>query len=492
MSETNVVRGDVWWVSLDPTEGAEIKKPDAFILNIRLTSRTKSGEMWSRMIAPAFSLLNPAKRPILVSVVLLFGGLANTTLRAQTEALVGDAISVPLTAGTFEERSPNANLMHSASRVVQALREKPSDDIKSEPQFQNPTYYRLPLGEREVLAVLDVGKDAEMATLYIDFDGRGLFEEIQGIEGVDLYKDRTQKSPYARFKFGPITLPKTEGALAGPVEIMVSCHVIKKEARGVPYLQITPQTYVAGKLQLGSAEHTVAFVDGTCSGRFQPFEADPSPKEPAMVQVRSKGASMMAVDLDKNGNFDWRGEISPLVEMVRIDGKYFRVRVSPDGSHATFQEAKPELGILDTECPGMELFVVSDKCAALLTSNAEGKWELPVGKYTAHGFVLTRTEGDVRWTLDGANPSPAMQAIEVQPGTPAVIALGTPLVLNYSLDRVGRRSADTVSIGLDVTGKNGETYSAGAAKNRQRQPAPRFSIQSETGEKLAEGTFEYG
>lgn len=448
----------------------------------------------NRMDSPAFSLLGTARHRLGVPffAALLLGGTVFSMLQAQTDSLVGEAISVPLTGKTFDEGSPDSNLMHSASRGAQALREKPSGEIKSEPKLQKPIYYRLPLGDREVLAVLDVGKGTEKADLYIDFDGKGLLEDVKGIEGVDLLKDRAPESPYAHFKFGPVTLPKSEAAVAGPVEIMLSCTVSKKEGNSIPYLQITPQKYVTGKLRMGSSERTVAFVDGSYTGRFQPFQADPSAKEPAMVQVHRKGASMMAVDLNNNGHFDWRGEVSPLLDLVRIDGKYFHVSVSPDGSLASFQEAKPELGILDTECPGMEMFVVSDKCAALLTSNADGKWELPVGKYTASGFVLTRVEGDIKWTLDGSDPSPAMRAMEIQPETPVVIALGTPLVLNYSLDKDRGNSAETVSIGLNVTGKNGETYSAGAAKNQRREPEPVFTIQSEAGENLAEGKFEYG
>ncbi|MCK9589654.1 MAG: hypothetical protein WC076_03380 [Terrimicrobiaceae bacterium] len=74
--------------------------------------------------------------------------------------------------------------MYGASCGTQALPEKPADQIKTEPKLQNPTYYRLRLGGREFLAILDIGRDAERADLDIDFDGRGLFDAIKGTEGI--------------------------------------------------------------------------------------------------------------------------------------------------------------------------------------------------------------------------------------------------------------------------------------------------------------------
>ena len=442
----------------------------------------------------AYSLLTLARRHLAVSAsaAVLLGAVSNSTLHGESESLVGEPVTVPLTAKTFVEDSPDTNLMYSASRGVEALREKPADQIKSEPKLKDPKYYRVLIGGLNLAAILDVGKDAEKAELFIDFDGKGLFASITGIEGVDQIKRQNAQAACAEFLFGPITLPKNAEAVAGPVEVMISCYVEKgivnnKSFR--PYLRFTPHKFVAGKLKLGSEERTVAFVDGAFSGKFASAKFDPSDKQGNLLSNR---ATMMAVDLNQNGVIDWNGgEISPLVDMVRIGGKYYRVSVAPDGTQATFQEAKPELAVFDTKCPGLEVFVISDKCAAMLTANDDGKWELPVGKYSAQNFVLTRNDGGVKWSLDGGQPSPAMRAIEVKSGTPTVLELGPPLLLKYSVEKRSN-PAEGVDIGLYVTGKSGENYSGGATKDQRREPKPRFTITSEPGEKLAEGAFEYG
>jgi hypothetical protein len=445
--------------------------------------------MRHRMSSTAFSRLNSSRRPLVVSAALLLGGLA--VLRGQTEYLVGDPISVPLAVSAFEAHSPYEYLMYASDPswgYAQALREKPASQIKSVPSLESPRYYRIPLGNREFLAILDVGKEAEKAALYIDFDGQGLFEAIKGIEGVDEYKGRNPALPYAKFQFGPITLPKTEETVAGPVEVVVSCNVNKKGPNVVPYLRIAPQHFVSGKLQMGSGEYAVAFVDGAFAGRYQTFQSDPSVAPPARARDQRFGATRMGLDLDKNGKFDWAKEIFPLVDLVRINEKYYRVSIAPDGSEAKFQEAKPELGVFDTKCPGMEMFVTSDKCAALLPANAEGKWELPPGKYTTRSFGLSRSVGDEKWTLAGSQPNQA-RYFEIKAETPAVLPLGPPFALGYSVDKA---SGEAVSIGLKVAGLSGETYAAGATKGQRQEPAPQFTIISEAGDNLAQGSFEYG
>ena len=394
-------------------------------------------------------------------------------------------IRVPLTVKSFKKGSPYECLMYTndpAWSRADALPEKPAQ-IKSAPNLQNPTYFRIPLGNRECLAILDVGKDAKKAVLYIDFDGQGLFEAIKGIEGVDEFKGQTPPATYAKFNFGPVTLPKTEEAVAGPVEVMVSFFMNKKDAKNDSHLLIAPQKFVAGKLRIGSEEYVVAFVDGSFAGRYQTF--NPSIPWSATARVQHFGATRMGIDLDKNGKFDW-SEIFSLVELVHFNEKYYRVSIAPDGSEVTFQEAKPEVSVLDTKCPGIKMSVISDKCAAWLTANPDGKWELPLGKYTIQDFGLSRMVGDKKWTL---YPHSFLPYFEIKAGTPTVLALGPPLALSYS---VVDTSGGAVTIGLKVTGRSGETYWPVATKGEHWEPFPQFTITSETGEKLAQGTFEHG
>jgi hypothetical protein len=66
---------------------------------------------------------------------------------------------------------------------------------------------------------------------------------------------------------------------------------------------------------------------------------------------------------------------------------------------------------------------------------------------------------------------------------------GPPLLIKVDVRQTGRQD---VSIGLAIEGQAGERYMAGAIKNGQREPEPKFRIVHERGRVLAIGLFKYG
>lgn len=87
------------------------------------------------------------------------------------------------------------------------------------------------------------------------------------------------------------------------------------------------------------------------------------------------------------------------------------------------------------------------------------------------------------WTLDLITGQP-LARIRDNGNEP-----GQPLLIRVDVRRV---SPYEVSLGLTIEGQAGERYMAGALKNGQRQPEPRFSIVHERGRVLATGRFKYG
>lgn len=436
-----------------------------------------------------FFLPRPARIIFVFSATaLLMGGW----FQASAETLVGSPIQVPLTVGKFNEKTQDYRLMRLATRYVQALRGKPSQ-IKSEPSLNKPTYYSFTAGKKEIFAILDVSSTVENAKLYIDFDGQGDFSSSKSFDGVDQCKNLKTKEgqslEYANFEFGPIEFPKGAESASSP-EVMVSC-IVFKDRKNIPCLDIASQKYVSGKLRLGADEYAVSFADGALAGSFESSQSGVAGNS---RQQHQNGRLMMAIDLGKNGQFDARGEVFPFRSLVRINEKYYHISLKPDGSAAEFQEAKPDLGELNVKSPSMEMFVLSDQCAALLKANAGGKWELPVGKYALENFALIKEEGTTKWTLSSSQSPDGNKNFEIKSETPKVLELGAPLNLRYSVDKISKPSNSSVveTIGLEVLGKGGETYAAGALKNGMRDAAPKFVILSETGEKVGEGEFEYG
>jgi mRNA interferase MazF len=56
MSEQNVTRGDIWWVSLDPTQGSEIKKTRPCVI---LTHNTLNKLRKTVVVVPLSSAAGP-------------------------------------------------------------------------------------------------------------------------------------------------------------------------------------------------------------------------------------------------------------------------------------------------------------------------------------------------------------------------------------------------------------------------------------------------
>lgn len=79
-----------------------------------------------------------------------------------------------------------------------------------------------------------------------------------------------------------------------------------------------------------------------------------------------------------------------------------------------------------------------------------------------------------------------------QAGRPSVLSRrkpGSPIVVKTTVHRVG---SGTVSIGLVLEGRAGETYRPAVTKNRSSLPAPWVQIVDEQGRVIGEGRFEYG
>jgi mRNA interferase MazF len=64
MSEQNIIRGDIWWVSLDPTQGSEIKKSRPCVV---LTHNTLNKLRKTIVVVPLSSAASPHP-PITVPV----------------------------------------------------------------------------------------------------------------------------------------------------------------------------------------------------------------------------------------------------------------------------------------------------------------------------------------------------------------------------------------------------------------------------------------
>jgi hypothetical protein len=95
------------------------------------------------------------------------------------------------------------------------------------------------------------------------------------------------------------------------------------------------------------------------------------------------------------------------------------------------------------------------------------------------------------WTMLADTNGKMFDCFDVRPGQSAALVLGPPFTVRTDV----RQAGNTVTIGLTITGRAGEFYSAKALVNdhllpRRQQPA--LTIVDEEGNVLVTDRFQYG
>jgi len=363
--------------------------------------------------------------------VILLSSLACSTLS-------GEEMRVPLTVRAIDKEKDGC-LNHYANLDVAPMESAPEKELKDAPKFQKPFYYQLSAGERDFIAVLDVG-DAAKSTLYI--------------ENVGVFEGKKEEGD-SDFQFGPVLFP----------DALTPMKVFWRAGSSPPRLKFSPTHCAAGKLQLPDGECTVAFIAKDFSGYF-------NPTLPAV----------MALDFERSGRFSCSKNIFKLPKMMILGGTCYWISLAQNGSEAVFQKAEEPSGVLDTECPGMSLVARSDQCLALLLTNDSGQWKLPAGQYDLHTYRLSG-----KLSNGSREKNASWSKFEITLNKTAIHKMGPPLKLGYVIKPNG---PGVVSIDFQLLGKGGETYAP--ALDREKGEAPRLTIFDEKGTPLAAGKFEFG
>ena len=374
-------------------------------------------------------------------------------------------------------------VMMMARRVVQPVAERPAG-LKALPKEMTgeAKYFSIPLGDRQILAVVDAPKPQGGAA------GAANPVVIDPSKPAKLYVDTAGTGDLSTAQPLPPVGPENMG-MSGPVAITVGAATVKLRFGSVgngQLMLVSPGGYMAGEVKLAEQTYRVAAVCNSSDGRYDKALQLP------LSRASQPEFNILAIDLNQDGRFDPNtleaGEVMPLARMVKVKDVYYNVTLAPDGSSVRLEKADPGMGTIDVGSPDVEMMVLSD-AGFQRFSGSGGKWQAPAGRYMALQVQLAKTDAQgAKWTLSGSGAG-KLENFEVRKGETLAMKLGPPLVTKVEATPAGE---GTVSIGMALEGQSGERYAPGAAKTGAVQSPPELKILDQAGKVLATGKFEFG
>ena len=149
-------------------------------------------------------------------------------------------------------------------------------------------------------------------------------------------------------------------------------------------------------------------------------------------------------------------------------------------------------GTIKVATPGLGLELKLNNKATPVPNGKEVP--IPAGTYVPASIqYFTKGVGGM-WSIKCTAGFGKLASIPVQDGATTTVEAGPPFTLRAFISAPQKSPQGTVvSIGLAITGKAGEQYSAATImKGSSVSPAPQVRILDEKGAPLAQGTMEYG
>jgi len=255
---------------------------------------------------------------------------------------------------------------------------------------------------------------------------------------------------------------------------------------------VSSSSYCLGELTFGEKTYQVALFDDDRNGLFNDVHAVPSESK-RRGQIYTSG-DVLVFDRDGDGKF-WNSTHNT-ADLQRGLGKYisfgdtcYEMGVEPHGRTITVRETEAPCGYIKTKHSDYWVELLGDS-GPLKLNSGESTGKVPVGEYRlATCSIETQDDEGVTWRIFGRG-NWRQPVIEVKRNRRAALEFGPPLTARITLSK----QRDVLEIGLDVTGRRGETYPPRDFRRvgKGLPPAPRFEVRDEKGNIVVSSDFEYG
>lgn len=364
---------------------------------------------------------------------------------------------------------------------------QPPEQLVAEPQYssEHPLYGSFQLAnsdDNRYTSVIDESKGTGSGydTIYIDANNNENLADDAKLSGTPPPHQQN------RLEFPLVEISVEIGGREYPYYLTPSTQTY----RGRTDILVSSSSYCLGELTFGEKTYPMALFDDDRNGLFNDIRAIPSESE-RRGQVYTSG-DVLVFDLDGDGKFQNSHPVT--AEMYHV-GKYisfgdtcYELDIAPHGRSMTVRETETPCGYIKTKHPNYSVELLGDS-GPLKLNSSESTGKVPVGEYRLATCLLEREDDEgVTWRIFGRG-NWRQPVIEVKRNRKAALEFGPPLTARITLTK----QRDVLEIGLDVTGRRGETYPPrDFARVGKGLPAPRFEVRDEKGDIVVSSDFEYG
>jgi len=355
--------------------------------------------------------------------------------------------------------------------------EEPNETLLEQPDYNSNKlyYYAAKYGDADDnihAIVLDEsqGTGTGYNTVYVDLDNDNRIDENN--ERFSFELGSTRKTIPVRIK-----LTVTAGGKKIPYYFNFSAFPYTDENNpgNKVHANARNSSIFTGKANFGDRQYKIAIADLNSNGLFNDVE---------------KGifrGDRFFVDLDGDGKFQHSSRSSkpeegfPYSKYTHIDGKWYSVQATPDGTTIQISPAQPEFGTVLAQNNIETVDLYSDIQSQRLHFS-EGSAEAITGTYDLALIQLSKLD----WKCQGTFRSEWPQ-VTIKPGVETQIDDVFPLLV--SIEPTAKSASDVVQLKPMITGANGGSY---RCPNGMGGPVGSFEIHNLKGQVITSEKFEYG
>jgi hypothetical protein len=280
-------------------------------------------------------------------------------------------------------------------------------------------------------------------------DAAGKFDSAQGIP-----LDASKAGVGGMVPFGPATVTIS---LSGKPSVFMVRGVCQITEAGPVLLQLSLGAVLEGQCAFGDKTYTVRCVDATYNLKMDDRAQIVCGSLDTVLSVTP--GDYVLVDTG-DGTFTKSVAYAYVGQPIRVDGAWWDVLISPDGTQITAEKLGMPAGRLKVSASDWTLKLAGRDRVLLIEGNADGV-EVPAGRYSVISAAIRREDTSVSIAETRMAQGKA-EVVEIAAGKTAELPLGPPLESRTTAAVNGRQVTFTPAL-VDAGGRAALSFAKGGA-----------------------------